>query len=215
MRLTKTTLLLLTGLTLAACKEQAKDPKTVADQYWQYLQSGNTVEAKKLVTLNSRPLFDRHAQRVDSNTQVKNGDARTIVTTTITTINPQDNTRTSTTFETVLVLEQGHWKVDIEQSVIPPVASTDDKELDEIAEQLSESLEKNMQTMDEAVEHGLKMLNDAMKEGEKEMSKSMLELMEELNRTMEESVEQMKKRREQQQPPQLPAPDPTQGEGAI
>lgn len=204
---------LLTGLLLTACNQKAEDPKTVADRYWLNLQSGNTEEARKLITQNSRPLFEQHAVRINNNTQVKNSEAHTTVTTTITRIDPQDSNRTTTTFETVLVQEQGHWKVDIEQSPVPPEANADDGELEKMAEQLSESLEKNMQTMDEAVEHGLKMLDEAMEEGSKEISQSLLELMDKLNRTMEESVEQMKKRR--QQPSQLPPPDPSQGEGAI
>ena len=49
--------ILLSSFILAACTLTAEDPKTVADKYWQYLQTGNTTEAEKLISLNSSRAF--------------------------------------------------------------------------------------------------------------------------------------------------------------
>ncbi len=216
---TKIITLSLAALLLGACNQNAEDPKTVADKYWQQLQSGNATEAAKLTTLNSRPLLSQHSERINTNTQLHNGEAKTIVNTTITTINPEDNSSNSISFETVLVLEQGKWKIDVTQSPIPPAAVVKDEELEQIAEELSESLKENMETMDEAVNHGMQLLDEALQEGSKEMSKSLLHLMDEINKTMQESVEEMKKRRQQQlqeqQKQQRSKPDPDKGEGII
>ena len=41
-------ILLIISATLAACNQSVADPKTVADKYWQYLQTGNINEADEL-----------------------------------------------------------------------------------------------------------------------------------------------------------------------
>ena len=205
--------------TLTACLPAAEDPKSVADKYWQSMQTGNHAEAEKLVTINSRRYLAAHKERMETITQLDNDEARTIVSTTITTINPETGYEYEETFDTVLVLEQGQWKVDIRQTEIPPSPIAKQEEMDKLAEELNESMKENMESIDEAMNEGMHMLNEALQEGSKEMGESMLRLMDELNKSMHESIEQMKKRREQQmeeqQKQQAPSPDPDQGEGMI
>jgi hypothetical protein len=216
-------LYLLLSFTLLACNHSADDPKTVADKYWQYLQSGNISEAEKLITINSRQNFSSHSNRIDASTQLQNGETKTIVTTTITTINPDNKYSHTETFETVLVLEEGQWKVDVNQSQIPPAATAKEQEMQQLTDELSESMQENIESIDEAITHGMQMLNEALHEGSKEMGDSMLNMLNELNSSMHESIDKMKQRRQQQlqeqhekdqQKPQ-PQPDPRQGEGMI
>jgi mevalonate kinase len=206
-------------LTLTACLPTAEDPKSVADKYWQSMQTGNQAEAEKLVTINSRRYLASHKDRMATITQLDNGDARTIVSTTITTINPETGYEYEETFDTVLVMEQGQWKVDIRQTEIPPSPVARQEELDRLAEELNESMQENIESIDEAMNEGMHMLNEALQEGSKDMSESLLRLMDELNESMHESIEQMKKRRQQQleeQQQQEPTtPDPEKGEGMI
>ncbi len=212
--------LLLTGFALVACTQPADDPKTVADKYWQLMQGGNTAEAEKLVSNESRRALQAHNKRLDNNTQVNSGKATTIVTTTITTIDPDSNYRHTQTFNTVLVWQDKQWKVDAEQSQIPPAPGETEKQLKQLADELSESMQKNVESMDQTVNQGMQLLNEALEDGSKEMGNSLLQLMNELNATMKESIDKMKQRREQQlqekQQQADPAkPDPRQGEGMI
>ncbi|HHJ35078.1 MAG TPA: hypothetical protein ENJ87_04870 [Gammaproteobacteria bacterium] len=205
---------LLTITTLAACTQPAEDPKSVADRYWQYLQNGNTAEAKKLVSLNSHKTFTDHNKRIASITRLDNGEAKTFVSTTITTVNPKTNFSHTETFNTVLVLQQGKWKVDVDASEIPPAPSAQEEKLQQLSEELTESMQKNVESIDEAMSQGMQLLNEALRDGSKEMGDSLLHMMNELNARMHESIDKMKKRR-QQPSPQPGKPDPDKGEGMI
>ncbi len=213
--------ILLLSLTLAACIPAADDPKTVADKYWQYLQTGNTTEAKKLLSTNSHQAFSEHSSRINSNTQLENSEAKTLVTTTLTTFNPATSQSHTETFDTVLVLQQGQWKIDIKQSQIPPPPSAQEEKVQQLTEDLSESMQENIESIDDAMSEGMQTLNEALRDGSKEMGDSLLHLMNELNSTMQKSIDNMKERREQQiqeqeQEQQQPSqPDPRQGEGMI
>lgn len=209
--------ILLSSFILAACIPLADDPKTVADKYWQYLQTGNTTEAEKLLSLNSSQAFSEHVSRINSDTQIDNTEARALVNTSITTIDPATNHSRTESFNTVLVLQQGQWKIDSNQTQIPPAPSAPEKEIQQLSEELSESMQKNVESIDNAMNEGMQMLNEALRDGSKEMGDSLLHLMNELNNTMQESVDRMKKRREQEQQvqPLESQPDPDKGEGMI
>lgn len=209
------------ALALSACNQPAEDPGAIADKYWLHMQTGNITEAEKLVSTNSRHALPAQAERMPSIAQLDNGEARTIVSTTITTINPDTEYRRTETFDTVLVLQQGQWKVDLNNTRIPPSPTAREEELQQLADELSESMNQNMESMDDAMTQGMEMLNEALEEGSKEMGDSLLHLMNELNESMQEAVEKMKERREQQMqqqqqaPQQAPEPDPRKGEGMI
>jgi len=214
--------LFLTSFALFACTQPADDPKTVADKYWQHMQDGNTVEAEKLVSNESHRALQAHNKRLDNNTQIDSGNATTIVTTTITTIDPDSNYRHTQTFNTVLILQNGQWKVDANQSQIPPAPGEKEKQLKKLADELSESMQENIESIDDAVNQSMQLFNEALEDGSKEMGNSLLQLMNELNATMKESIDKMKQRREQQlqekqqqADPQKTQPDPRQGEGMI
>ena len=211
-------LYLLLSLTLLACTQPAEDPKTVADKYWQYMQTGNLSEAEKLVSTNSHGALQEHHRRMNSIAQLNNGEAMTIINTTMTTINPDSNYRHTESFNTVLVLQQGKWKVDLNQSQIPPALSANEEKLQQLSEELSESMQENIESIDDAMNEGMQMLNEALRDGSKEMGDSLLHLMNELNKSMQESIDNMKQRRErqmQEQKKQSLQPDPRQGEGMI
>lgn len=214
----------LLSFTLIACTQPAEDPKAVADKYWQYLQSGNISEAEKLVSINSQRAFPDHSSRIDPTTQLKNGEAKITVGTTITTTDQSSNFTHTQTFDTVLILEQGKWKIDVNQSQIPPAPGAKEKELKRLADELSQSMQKNIDSIDESMTHGMQMLNEALQEGSKEMGDSLLHLMNELNSSMQDAIDKMKQRRQQQMQQQPspgqeqeepPQPDPAQGEGML
>ncbi len=55
--------LIASVLTLSGCTQPAENPKTIADQYWQHIQSGNTVEAEKLISANSHQEYNENNHR--------------------------------------------------------------------------------------------------------------------------------------------------------
>ena len=213
-------ILILVSFTLFACTQATENPKTVADKYWQYLQNGDTVDAKKLVTLNSRHAFSESKNHFSHITQLTNSDATTTVKTTITTINPDNNLSYTQTFDTVLVLQHGQWKIDVNRTQIPPTAQLREEQMQQLVEELSESMQENIESIDETMTQGMQMLNQALHEGSKEMGESLLHLMNDLNSSMQESIDKIKQRRQQQleeeqKPEQQNQVDPGDGEGRI
>ena len=213
-------LFILFSTVLTACTQTIQDPKVIADKYWQHIQSGNLSEAEKLISSDSQQAFSQHSKRISTATQLNNGEATTIISTTITTINPDNKYTYSQTFNTVLVLQQGQWKVDAKRSQIPQPLSENEEELQQFTEKFSDSMQENFESIDGAVTQGMQLLNEALQEGSKEMNDSMLNMMNELNDTMQESIDKMKQRRQQQeqkkdQQPQQNQPDPNKGEGMI
>lgn len=194
------------GLSLSACNQTAKNPKEIANQYWQQLQAGNTVEAEKLTTINSNDKIARHNERIGKITKLETGNTKTVVSTTISTTNPDTNHTSSQTFDTVLVLHQGQWKVDANATQIPPSPNAQQEQLQKLAEELSESMQKNIESIDEAVSQGMDILNESLRESSKEMGGSLLEMLKELNKSVHESIDKMKKQKQ---------PDPTKGEDIL
>jgi len=216
-------LFIASALLLSACTQPAENPKTIADQYWQHIQSGNTVEAEKLISANSHQAYNENNHRKTAIEQFSNSDAITIINTTITTINPHSNFKQTRTFDTYLVLQQGRWKVDANRTQMPPALNATEEELQQLTDELSESMQDNIETIDEAMDHSMQILNEALQEGSKDMGDSLLHLMNELNNSMRDSIEKMKERQQQQlqkepqpnQPDQPDQPDPDKGEGMI
>lgn len=196
---------ILFSFILFACSQPASDPKTVADKYWQNLQVGNTVEAEKHVSLNSRFTFSDTKGSSETITQVSTSGAETTVSTTVTTLGPDNKARTQS-FDTMLVLENGQWKVDVDRSQIPPLPLTDE---------LTESMQENIESIDETMTEGMQMLNDALREGSKEMGDSLMNLLNELNSSMRESIDKLKQRRQQEESEQQHQSAPGSSEGVI
>jgi hypothetical protein len=212
---------LLACISLAACEQNADTPKQIAHKYWQALKSGDTATAKKLVSKNTQASLDNYLALPDEEKialdEIKLGSEQATVGTTIT-----NNTIASTnqaqstnnenhvSFDTVLIMEDGQWKIDASQSQAPS-PQTPDKPADD--GQLSDALQKNLNSIDEVLEEGADMLNEFMHEGSKEMSESLLKGMNKMNNSLREAIEKMKQRREQQQ--KSPQPVEEKGEGLI
>ncbi len=211
-------IIFFTTAIVAACTPVAENPRDVAAQYWQALKRGDTETARSFVSLDSQQSFDEYLTLPpDQQTAIGEINLGTQQTIVVTIIYPEGNAPDDyRAFDTVMVLENGQWKIDATQSFIPPSSKPAGRELEEMAEQLSESMQKNIDSMEDAMAEGMRLLNDALREGSKEMGESMLRGMEELNESMQESIEQMKKRREQQQRSEpLPPPAKDNGEGLL
>ncbi len=183
---------------LSACLHQADDPRDIASRYWQALKSGDNESARSLVSTNSQQAFDSYiAKPADEKTAIGEVNLGSEQTTIITIVYPEDGTGDEfDTFDTVLVLEDGRWKIDAERTIIPRPAPSD-RELDALADQLSDSMQENMDSIEEAMQEGMKMLDEALREGSRDMGESMLKGMEEMNRALRESIEEMQRRHQQ------------------
>ena len=178
---------------------QADEPRDVAGRYWQALKNGDNTTARSLVSTDSQEAFDAYiAKPADEKTAIGEVNLGTEQTTIITIVYPEGGSPDKfDTFDTVLILEDGQWKIDAERTIVPRPAPSD-RELDELADQLSDSMQENIDSMEEAMEQGLKMLDEALREGSRDMGESMLKGMEEMNRALRESIEEMQRRRQQQ-----------------
>ena len=208
---------LLASSFLVACQQNTDSPKQVAKKYWQALKSGDTVTTKQLVSKNTQTNLDNYLALPDNQKmaldEIKLGEEKTTVHTTITSLTSnasQNQSASHVNFETILILEEGKWRVDASRTQIPVPQKQETPSKDN---QLSESLQKNLDSMDEALEEGADMLNEFMQEGSKEMSDSLLKGMNKMNESLREAIEKMKQRREQQDSLQPPANE--NGEGLI
>jgi ElaB/YqjD/DUF883 family membrane-anchored ribosome-binding protein len=207
---------LVTAVT--GCLQKSDDPKAIADHYWQLLKEGKYTQAEKYLTRDSRHRISDDAKLIDSIGKLENGEARTIVTTTITRINPKTRYSYQQTFNTVMVLEDGEWKIDANQSTIPAPMSENDQKMQQFSDDFSNEMDKKMKSIDRNMKEGIKTLNEMFEQGSQEMEQSLIEMMDQLDKSMNESIDRLKQRREQQQQqqqPQLPTPDKEAGEGMI
>ena len=196
---------------LTACMHQADDPRKVAEQYWRSLKNGDTTIARTMVSKSSQQAYDDYLV-LPPDEKILIGDVtlgaeQTTITTTLAADakNPEDQV----SFDTVLVMEDGQWKIDANQTIMPrPIPS--DRELDELANELTESMQDNINSIEEAMNEGLQMMDKALREGSRDLGESMLKGMEEMNRALQESIENLQQRREQQEQ----KPDGN-GEGVI
>ena len=214
------TLIILSCLCLAACLENANTPKQVSEQYWQAIKNGDIAAATKLVSKASQPDLDNYfalsSEDKISLDEILLSDEHASVKTTVisktTDLDQTEQEKSRTAFDTILVLEDGHWKIDTSRSQFPSLEKT----ADVISDQLSDALQENLDTMDEVLGEGAEMLNEFMQEGSKEMSETLLKGMGKMNEALRDAVDNMKQRREQYKQDQ-PAiePEPQYGEGLL
>ena len=203
-------------LLVSACVEKTDSPRQVAEKYWNALKNGDQATARKLVSKGTQQNLDAYlALKPDQKTSLGEISLGAEQTTVITIIYPKSTaTGIQHELETILILEDGQWKIDAARTQPPIPITTNEEELEKLAEQLSESMQENIDTMDDALTEGMQMLNKTLEDGSKEMGESLLRLMNELNDSMQKSIDKMKQRREQQMQEQN-QPDPSQGEGMI
>jgi len=200
----------------SACVDKTDSPKQVAEKYWDALSNGDSAAARKLVSESTQQNLDAYLalttnQKVSLD-KIYLGDAQTTVSTTIYPNNSKPEIQHE--LETVLIIENGQWKIDAARTQVPVAFSENEEELEKLAEKLSDSMKKNIDTMDDAVTEGLQMLDETLEDGSKEMGHSLLKLMNDLNSSMQKSIDKMKQHREQQKQ-QKAQPDPDLGEGMI
>lgn len=213
----KKLIILSTALLLSACMHEAEDPKMVAQQYWQAMVDKDYETAQQLISNDSQDDFDTHMETVnqpEALSQVALDDHRTVV---ITTLNPDaDEAHKDRPFETVMVLEDGHWKIDLEQTRLPPPTTDLEKQLNEMANGLSDSVDEGLDTMEDVIDESMKLLDETLNQGSREMSESFESAMRKMQEAMRDSIESMKRRREQMEHEPRSAPEPNaEGEGVI
>lgn len=201
--------LTLTGLLFISGCTQAEDPKVIAQQYWQAMQSGDYKKARSLITADSQSAFDEYALLPESNKPSLQAVALVDSQTTVTTlINTSDS---SLQFNTVLVMQDGKWRIDAKASEIPPPDSALEQRLNDMAEHLSGIVDSNVEQMEQALGQSMQMLDELLQSGAEELSESVNDSVNQLNDSIQEAMRKLEQRRQQQHP----APGPGNDEGAI
>ncbi len=214
---TTSLLIALPLLALSACS-QADNPKDVADKYWQALRAGDIETARSLISAESRQAFRTFVESPENLNAVGEVDLGAQSTRVVTVLYPKRTTDDYRAFDTLLVLENGKWKIDAEHTLVPPTGAAAASDADQTPEQLSESMQETIDSMEKSMSDGLQLLNESAREGSREMGKSLLKGMQELNRSMRESIERLRERRDRESPvqaPHAPAPPATDGQGTI
>ncbi len=195
---------------LSACYQPAPSPDSVTETYWTLIQTGKLAEAERLVSDDSRAAFRSQFTKLEPVTHFSLGKSTTTVETIL---NPSTAVDArNQPFHTVLKLENGQWKIDANQTRIPPKPVSHEEQLERLTQDLSQTMRNNLDTLDETMREGVKLLNEALRDSSREMGDSLLNGMKELNESMKRSLEQLKQRR--QQPPRMPPPN-DDGEGRI
>ena len=211
----KRTLLALPFILLLGACNEAQGPKDISQRYWQALVDNDLETARALVSSASQESFDAHVEAVNTPEAVRQvalDDEHVYV---ITTINPDaDRPHRDRPFRTVLVLEDGAWKIDLGQTRLPPPPTELEKQLEEFSEDMNESMEENIQTMEEMLDEGAKLLDEALEQGSQEMSNSFGQAMQRMQEAMRDSIEKMKERRRELEQDTQPT-NPDTGEGPI
>ena len=195
----KSITVLFTVLFVAACSQPAQNPKAITQQYWQAIIDGDTETAAALVSNESQPAFDDHLAEINAQhpniSQVALDDQQTHV---ITTINPDDNKPyQNRPFSTTLVLEDGEWRIDLSRTHTPAPYTNTEQKLNDLANEMSQSMESNIETMEEIMSEGMQLLNGILQQGSQEMGDAFLKGMEDMKGAMRESIENMKRRRQE------------------
>lgn len=208
-------LLALPLLAISACS-QAENPKDVADRYWQALRSGDIDTARSLVSSESRQAFRTFIESPENLDIVGEVELGAQITRVVTVLYPRRTRDDYRAFDTLLVLENGSWKIDAEHTLVPPPASSATDDTDLSSEQLSESMQENIDSMEKSMSEGLQLLHETVREGSREMGQSLLKGLQELNHSMRESIEQLREHRDRETPAApAPAPPAEDGQGAI
>ncbi len=214
----KPTIALPLLLSLSGCLE-AQNPKDIAQQYWQAMVNGDTEAARQYVSQDSQQAFEQTLTRIDQGMKIDQVALDELNTSVVTTINPDaDKPYLDQPFETVLVLEQGKWKIDMQRTRIPPAPGELEKQLGELSQKLNRSLDQSSREMEQVFGESMRLLDELLTQGTKEMSESLLKGMEKFREAMRESAEAMRQRREQQQQQQqsqTSSPANDSGEGVI
>jgi len=210
-------LILALALATTACSRVAPNPQTVASEYWTQIQAGNTAAARKLVSSSSQSNFDQQIKTLKPVQKFTLGNGHAVVSTTL---NPSaTNPAQQQPFDTVLVLENGRWRVDASRTLPPAEMDSSKQQHKELADKLSESIRTNLDEMNKTMHEGAQLLTNALHDGSRDMKQSLLKGIKQLNESMQHSIEQLKRRHQQQTPPpntpRPTGPGTTNGEGVI
>lgn len=208
----RTIIILPVAIILSACLPVNDNPKQVAHNYWTALKNNDYESARKLVSSNSQASLEAYINSPDSDkVTIDHVELDNEYASVASILNPAGTTADDNrSFDTILVLEKGKWKIDAGYTQVPQPKSDSEKKLEKLTEKLTESMQKNIDSLDDAMSEGMQLFNDVLREGSSEMGESLLEGMRDLNKNMRKSIDNMKERRKQKQ---LPAKD--NGEGVL
>lgn len=184
----KKVLFLMVGIALiAGCsKGTSNNPKDVAEKFWSASKSGDVEKAKKYATKGSSDTLTKEDKTTQEG-EYKLGEPKiegekVLIPTTLV------NEEYTVKLNTVLVLEDGKWRVDVNQTMMSMMGGA----MGEMMKALGKGMGAMMKGMGGAMGETMKDMQEGMKDFGEQMGKSMGEKMKEMGHTMEEAGKKMK-----------------------
>jgi hypothetical protein len=167
-RITIAILMGVLACVIIGCSSGSKDALSVAKEFWAALEDQNLEKAKSYATIETRNSLQLNEREENEDVEIEFGevtveDSQTRVQTTMRSIG--EESETTIPLETVLVKEEGEWRVDVDQTMMSLFGGA----MGRMMEGLGEAMKDGMEDMGKAMVEGMK---GAMEEMEEEMSKS-------------------------------------------
>ena len=144
---------------LAACGGAASGPKEVAEDFWNAAVEGDLDEAKRYATRETADSIQLSSDGDDGEVTIGEtsieGDRATVATTLVGT---EEGVSSTIELQTVLVQEDGQWKVDFTQTMMSMFGGA----MGEMMEELGQTMQEGMEEMAEQMEQGMEQMAQEM-----------------------------------------------------
>ncbi|MDH5710056.1 MAG: hypothetical protein OEZ15_00110 [Gammaproteobacteria bacterium] len=195
--------ILIFVISSTGCQQQFDQPVNITEKYWRALNNADDDTVRHLTSSTTIESLNHYRSLPDhEKASLKNLSFDKHHVSITTTVNSAEQKRT---FETILVLENGEWKIDATrtfEAALPTPAHNNNQ---------SDSLDKSLDDMDKSLKEGADMLNQFMQEGSREMSESLRKGVDQMNDALRDALDKMKQQRQQEHDPS----NTDRGEGLI
>lgn len=143
-------LMTLTAAALLACGSNAKEPLNVAKNFWTAMEARDIEKARSYATEATAKSVTINEEAKDQEVDIRFGevtfeDGRAMVETSIAT--KGDDSKMEMEMQTVLVKEDGTWKVDVDRTFMSMFGGA----MGAMMEQMGEAMQKGMEEMGNAM----------------------------------------------------------------
>ncbi|MCW8932777.1 MAG: hypothetical protein OQL19_21380 [Gammaproteobacteria bacterium] len=181
--------ILMSLLLIQACTQKIPNtPLTVAQAFWSATLDGDTEQAKKLLTPQSRQNFKVILRNQKDFIELGEQSITTTKAEILTQLTRHEgNKQVKTAMRTILLNQNGQWLVDFDKTRDSMLGS----ELQSVIDQLSN-------TMRETIDKGVKVMGESVKDELQQMEQSLQETLQDLN----QEIDRQQQQNRQQTPPQ-------------
>lgn len=159
-------------LLVVACGGGKDDAETVAQSFWSAMEAKDIDKARSLATKDSRESLSIDENADEQEVEVVFGEVtvesdHTAVATTLTSV-AGDGTKMSIPLTTIVVQEEGEWRVDASRTMMSMFGGAFEGMMEEMTGAMQESMQELGETMVETMEEGVGETGEEMAEKQKE-----------------------------------------------